>query len=387
MIKFPPGSLDPEYIDTYIRPLFSRTLVRTQEAYFANHSLGRPLDRVHEDLAEFSRIWVEDMDNAWDAWRAEASAFSANIASLVGLPNVVHKSNCGQGLRAVLNSLGDCPHVVASTGEFDSIDFILRVYEQMGRAKITWVPPARSESGIPIYDAEAYADALQPGVDLVVASAVIFKSGQVFRGLEDLREKAHAVGARMMVDAYHAVGVLPQDLNNFDYAVGGCYKYLRGGPGACWLAIHDRHIEDRTSDTGWFAKKDTFRYERPEIPEFAAGVQGWWESTPSIAPLYQARSGLLFTVEVGVDRLREQSLATLTRIRRILEPKGGFVPENPEDWGAFALLPTEDTGRVVGILKSHGVNVDARQGMVRFGPDVLTTEEDLDRLQRALGAL
>lgn len=386
MIKLPPGALDPAYIDKHVRPLFSRALARTQEAYFANHSLGRPLDRVQDDLAEFSRIWVEEMDGAWDKWMAEAEAFSISISTLVGLPNVVHKSNCGQGLRAVLNSLGDCPHVVASTGEFDSIDFILRAYAQAGRAKVTWVPPVRSESGIPIFDSEAYSDVLKPGVDLVVASAVVFKTGQVFRGLDELRQKAHSVGARVLVDAYHAIGVLPQDLSSFDYAVGGCYKYLRGGPGACWLAINQNHINDRTLDTGWFAKKDTFGYERPEVPEFAEGAQGWWESTPSIAPLYQARSGIEFTLAVGVERLREQSLQTLDRVRGILEPAGGFIPQNPEDWGAFALLPTDDPDRVVDTLKAQGINVDARQGCVRFGPDLLTTEEDLDRLARAIGA-
>jgi kynureninase len=384
VIQLPAGELSEAYIRTHIHPLFQRTLARSDEAYFANHSLGRPLDQVEADMAEFSRIWIEDMDAAWDAWMQEAEAFAARTAQLIKLPNIVHKSNCGQGLRAVLNSLGECPHVLASTEEFDSLDFILRVYAQRGRAKVTWVSPQRREGPVPLLDVEAYAEKLVQGIDLVVVSAVLFKTGQIMQSLSQLLERAHAVGARVLVDCYHAAGVIPLDLAEFDYAVGGSYKYLRGGPGACWLAIHDRHLENRTLDTGWFAKRNPFSYERPEIPEFGEGTQAWMESTPSIAPLYQARSGQQFTLATGVERLRSHSLGVLHRIRELLEPKGGFVPSDPHQWGGFALWPVQDTKPAVAKLKEKGINVDARQGFVRFGPDVLTSESDLKRLRLAL---
>ena len=44
---------------------------------------------------------------------------------------------------------------------------------------------------------------------------------------------AHRAGARVLLDVYHSLGVLPVDLTalDVDFAVGGSYKYLRGGPG------------------------------------------------------------------------------------------------------------------------------------------------------------
>src|SRR5205085_9627134 len=91
-----------------------------------------------------------------------------------------------------------------------------------------------------------------------------------------------------------------------DFAVGGSYKYLRGGPGACFLYVHPRHLDGdlRSLDIGWFGKEDAFTYARPDPPRFAAGGDGWRESTPAVLPAYQARAGQVFTQQIGVERLR-----------------------------------------------------------------------------------
>ena len=101
-----------------------------------------------------------------------------------------------------------------------------------------------------------------------------------------------------------------------DFAVGGSYKYLRGGPGACFLYVHPRHLDGglRTLDTGWFAKEAPFAYERPDPPRFATGGDGWMESTPAVLPFYQSRAGQLFALAIGVARLRSYSLAAQRRL-------------------------------------------------------------------------
>jgi kynureninase len=69
------------------------------------------------------------MGAAWDAWSGEIAAFRARLAQLIGAPRtdcVVPKSSAGQGLRAVLNTYDGVPRVVATRGEFDSLDVILR---------------------------------------------------------------------------------------------------------------------------------------------------------------------------------------------------------------------------------------------------------------------
>ncbi len=107
----------------------------------------------------------------------------------------------------------------------------------------------------------------------------------------------------MLLDVYHSLGALPVDVAalDVDFAVGGSYKYLRGGPGACFLYVHPRHLDGslRTLDIGWFAKREPFAYRRPDPPQFAEGGDAFLESTPPILTWYQARAGQQLALALG----------------------------------------------------------------------------------------
>ena len=141
----------------------------------------------------------------------------------------------------------------------------------------------------------------------------------------------------------------------------------------------------RTLDTGWFAKRDTFSYKRPRTPEFADGGDAWLESTPPVLTAYQATPGLEFTLSIGADRIRAYGLDRLARLREAFSCEGVelFAPGDPMSFGAFALLPVRDASDFARGLKMKGVTVDARGGFARFGPDLLTTEDEMCEAARA----
>ncbi|HYR00035.1 MAG TPA: aminotransferase class V-fold PLP-dependent enzyme, partial [Casimicrobiaceae bacterium] len=261
------GPLTEGAVRAHVAPLFSRVLsAQPGRVYLANHSLGRPLDATADDVREGLALWGSQLGDAWDAWNAEIGAWRARLAALMGAPRpdcVVPKTSAGQGLRAVLNAHDGVPRVVATRGEFDSLDVILREYARRGRIALAFVEPRADAS----FAAEDVLAAIAGGADLVVVSQVLFRTGQVLPGLAAIVAAAHAAGARLLLDVYHSLGVFPVDLAalDVDFAVGGSYKYLRGGPGACYLYLHPRHLDGRlrTLDIGWFAKAAPFRYERP----------------------------------------------------------------------------------------------------------------------------
>lgn len=393
-----PGPLTEPALREQVFPLFSRALGCERargEIYLANHSLGRPPDRTGEDVARAVELWYRDMDGAWDAWIAEQNAFRGNIAALIGATSgdsVVPKTSAGQGLRAVLNALPTTrPKVVATTGEFDSIDIILKTYAHKGRASVSWVPP--DETGL--FHAERIAGAITPGTDLVVVSHAIFATGQLLTGLEGVVERAHRAGALVLLDTYHTAGAIEVGFGTLgaDFAIGGSYKYTRGGPGACWLAIAERHLRPEgappadglfTLDTGWFAKRGTFDYVRSDAPEFMAGGDAWLESTPAILAPFQAKAGLELTLGLGVSRIRAHNLEMQARLAGALGDRG--VPTRLiEPRGAFLLVPHPDAPAVCRRLRTLGVAADARAcpsgwtRHIRLCPDVLTTDEEIAR--------
>ena len=383
MIDIGAAALNEALIAQSIRPLFSRALAPGRPIYLANHSLGRPPDRVVEDVQRTLDAWYRDMGEAWDEWLAARDRFRALTAQLVGAPSgdsVIPKTSAGQGLRAVLN-LFDAPIRVLSTDcEFDSIDFILRVYRDKGRIELTTVP-AR---------AEALIDAMHAGPpQLVVVSTVLFRSGEIVAGIEDVVRSARAAGASVLLDVYHHAGVLPLDLAalDADFAVGGSYKYTRGGPGACWLYVHPRNHSRRTLDTGWFAKDDPFGYERPDPPRFAPGGDAWMESTPpELAPV-QALAGLEFTNASGAVRLREYHLAQKERFAAQLAQRGLRVEGAGPQFGAFLSLAHPEATRLSAELMRRGVKTDARGDRLRLCADLLNTDDELAAASQAVAGV
>jgi kynureninase len=355
--------LDEPWLKANVWPRFSRVLART-EIYLANHSLGRPPDRTAEDLRAAIDRWYRDMDGAWDTWLEGRETFRSLTSRLLNAPSadcIVPKASAGQGLRAVLNALAGRPRVLASDAEFDSLDFILRVYREKGRIELKALP----------FDGFRFEPC-----DLVVISTVAFRDGKVFSDLQRTIRDTHAGGAKVLLDVYHHAGALPLDLGalDADFAVGGSYKYLRGGPGACWLYVHPRHHKLVTLDTGWFAKKDVFAYVRPDPPQFGPGGDAWLESTPPVLAPFQALAGLEITLELGVERIRDYNLSQKRFLASLLPVHG-----EDEGHGAFVTLRHSRASSLAGELEVRGVKADARGEFLRLCPDFLNSRDELER--------
>jgi kynureninase len=375
------GELNEQQIDVHIRPLFSRSLQYSHDAiYLANHSLGRALDQTENDIKEGLGHWYVDLEKSWDMWLEEVAAFRQRVATLIHAPSpdcVVPKASAGQGLRTILNCYDQPIRVITSADEFNSIDHILKVYAGRGRIRLKRIAPSTNFH----YRTEDFLKAIQAGTDLVVVSMVLFTTGQLLSNLPSLVKAAHGQGAKVLLDLYHAAGAVPVDVADLDidFAIGGSYKYLRGGPGASWLYLHPRHLDStmETLDSGWFAQANPFAFERHPSPQLAAGGNRFLESTPAILPFYQARAGLNFTLGIGIDRLRRHSLQQQEALEVMLQKKGIPFLGRTEERGAFIAIPHQQAQLMADRLGKNGVICDAREGLLRFCPDLLNTREEL----------
>lgn len=374
------GVLTEAELRLHVFPLFSNTL-SAPGIYLANHSLGRPLDQTEDDLREGFRLWRTRLGDAWDQWMEEEQEHRSRLAQLIGASRsdcIVPKTSAGQGLRAALNALPGVPRVVSTTAEFDSIDVILKQYAAVGKISAQFVSCEASDGSI---DLSSLMEKIAEGADLVVISQVMFMTGRVVPNLDLLAEDCHQVGARLLVDAYHSVGVFPVDVTsmNADFMIGGSYKYLRGGPGAAFLYVSPNALSSglKPIDIGWFAKDHPFLYERPDPPRFAHGGSAFLESTPPVLTYYQARAGQQLALELGVDRIRAYNLDRLRRLKRYLSDCGVEAEGADDGHGGFLTIENPSAVSLSEALERRGITTDARGQWLRLSPDYLTPDSAL----------
>jgi kynureninase len=111
------------------------------------------------------------------------------------------------------------------------------------------------------------------------------------------------------------------------------------------------------------------------------------ESTPAVLTCYQARAGQLFTMAVGVSRLRAYSLAQQRMLIGLLGERGVRAEGGSDDRGAFIVVRSGRARAWAGELERRGVIVDSRGDILRLCPDLLSTQAELARAAVLLGEI
>ena len=102
--------------------------------------------------------------------------------------------------------------------------------------------------------------------------------------------------------------------------------------------------------------------------------------------LYAATAGYDVIEEVGVDRIRERSLALTQLLIDLLDAAGFEIgsPREPERRGGTVLVRTPDDAAVHAELGERGIICDFRPDAgVRLGPHFYNTEDELEAHRRA----
>jgi kynureninase len=359
--------------------------------HLISHSLGAMPRRVVEDLAEFGRLWVEKSITSWEVWLPEVDRAAARIGRLLGAPDgtVIMNTNVSAVQAILASALDYTParnRVVYSDMNFPSVSYVWKAEERRG-AEVVIV---KSEDGIGVA-ADRLCEAIDERTLVVPISHVLFRSSY----LQDARrviQRAHEVGARVILDCYQSLGTVPFDVVdlNVDFACGGSVKWLCGGPGAAYLYVRQDLIptlEPRA--TGWFAHEKPFAFTMPE-QHYAPNVWRYLGGTPAIAALYQARAGAEIIAEIGVERIRRKSLRQTARLMELIEERGFKLgsPRDPERRGGSVVFDFEGSAQVARELNARRYFCDHRPGAgIRISPHFYTKDEELDAFFGQVDAL
>jgi kynureninase len=273
------------------------------------------------------------------------------------------------------------PRIVTTTGEFHSLHRQLARLEEEG-VEVVWVD-ARPRDGLD----DRLLAAIGEGTAMVAFSAVLFEDAYVLPRVGAIVERAAAVGALPLVDAYHAFNVVPLDLGpaaRHAFVTAGGYKYAEFGEGICWMRLPEGKAL-RPVDTGWFADFGALAAARGDRVAYGAKGARFGGGTFDPTPFYRARAVLGHFARFGltVERLRAISLEQTRRIIARLDAAGlgGRVvsPRDDARRGGFVAVQAGNASAVVRRLRARGVLADARHELVRLGPAPYVTDGEIDR--------
>ncbi len=309
--------------------------------YLDGNSLGALPRKAAERLdTAIADEWGRDLIRGWNAgWYDAPRRIGDKIARLVGAGSgevVVSDSTSVNLFKLVMAALSvqrGRERVVSDVLNFPSDLYVLQgCIRLLGeRHRLDLIPSA---DGITI-DLPTLLDAIDERTALVTLSHVTFKSGFLHDAVA-VTEKARRVGALVLWDLSHSVGVVPIDLRGWgaDLAVGCSYKYLNGGPGAPAFLYVRRGLQERAQSPiwGWFGQRAPFGFDLDYEP--AEGVTRFLAGTPPVLSLIALEPALELVLEAGIERIRAKSVSLTSYlvdlVDAVLAPLG-FRLGSPRD--------------------------------------------------------
>ena len=340
--------------------------------YLINHSLGAMPTMAETRLAEYAHTWKTRGIRAWgEGWWTMPMSVGDQVGRIVGAPpgtTVMHQ-NVAVAEAIVLSCF-------RPVGERNRI-----VYERANFPSVRYLYEAQPDLEVVVCDDDAaIVDAIDERTLLVPVSHVLFKSGEI-QDAAAIVARAREAGAHVVLDAYQSAGIVPLDVTalDVDFAVGGSVKWLCGGPGNGWLYVRPDLAERlEPTFTGWQAHEHPFGFE--EEMRYASGAARFLTGTPNVPALYAATAGYDLIEEIGIERIRANSLRQTELLISLADARGFEVmsPRDPDRRGGTVTVRVPEFPAVHRELAERQILCDFRPDAgIRLGPHYFTSDDEL----------
>jgi kynureninase len=342
--------------------------------YLINHSLGAMPAEAARRLELFAHEWATRGARAWgEGWWASPVRVGDLVGSIVGAPpgSTVMHQNVTVAEAIVLSCFDLRPprnRIVFEAGLFPSVRYVQQAWSRFGAEVVV------------CDDAEAVIDAIDERTLLVPVSHVLYKTAEI-QPIERIVARAHEFGAHVCLDAYQSAGAVPLDVAELGIAfcVGGSVKWLCGGPGAGWLYVRPDLAEElEPAFAGWQGHVRPFAFEDEMEP--ASGAARFLTGTPVVAANYAASAGYEIVKEIGVDRIRTNSMRQTALLVALVDDAGFELtsPREPAIRGGSVVFRVPDFQAVHAELAAREIICDYRPDAgLRFGPHFFTTDDEI----------
>jgi kynureninase len=367
-------------------PILSRSV------YMISNSLGAMPRRTADRLAEYAEMWATRGVRAWEErWWDMPLEIGNKIASLIGAPNgtVSMHENVTAAHAIALSTVrpnDSRRRLVCSGMDFPSMIHLYRAQQQSG-FELRVVP---GESDLTVAT-DALLNAIDRTTAVVAISHVLFRTSFIVDAAA-IVARAREVGAVVILDVYQSAGIVPLDVSELqvDFAIGGCLKWLCGGPGNAFMYTRPDVLKSaRPAITGWLADSAPFEFDTERL-EPRADAMRMMNGTPAVPAYYAALEGLEIISRVGIARIREKSQRLTARLLDLVDEYGfiSAASRDPEHLAGTVAVSVPEALQVSRTLKARNFVVDYRPPVgIRISPHFYNTADEIDQVMAEIRSI
>ncbi len=359
--------------------------ILSHSVYMISNSLGAMPRQTARNLAEYAETWATRGVRAWEErWWEMPAEVGNKIGRLIGAPpgTVSMHENVTTAQMVALSTIRPSPgrnRIVCSAMDFPSMIYLYRGLQAAGFELV--VVPGEDDLTV---STDRMLAAIDSTTAVVAFSHVLFRTSYIMDAAA-IAQRARDAGAAVLLDTYQSAGIIPVDVTTLgvDFAVGGCLKWLCGGPGNAFLyARPDVLKKAQPSFTGWLSHQRPFAFDVDD-DELRDDAMHMMNGTPAIPAYYAALAGLAIINEVGVDRIRARSCEMTARLLALVDEYGftSAASREPKRLAGTVAIDVPDAPSVSRTLKARDFVVDYRPPVgVRISPHFYNTVEEIDRI-------
>src|SRR5438046_6356880 len=265
--------------------------------------------------------------------------------------------------------------LITTDGEFHTIR------RQLDRLSEEGIEVVKVASGPAATLAERLAQKVDEHTAAVLVSAVLYTNAHIVPNLRATLETCERHGAELLVDAYHALNVVPYSLKKEGleraYVVGGGYKYCQLGPGNAFLRF-PQDSDLRPVVTGWLTEfTDSSRSPAGGRVAYGPGPARFAGATYDFTSHYRA---------AAVFKFFEDQKLTPPKLRELNQHQMEILSGGSRNdaIGGFLAIPAPRAGKIQKALRKKNIWTDYRGEMLRLGPAPYLTDDQLHVALKAL---
>jgi len=300
---------------------------------------------------------------------------------------------CAPDDVAVFNSVSEALNCIAWSLELDqgklistNIEFPSVTYPALRMAQkesgITTKLVSAVDWNVPVED---ILDEIDDTTKAVFITHVENLTGQV-HDIRRISERAHEVGATVIVDGIQAAGYIPLDVKKLqiDAYITGSYKWLCS-PFGTGIAYISNELYDKLTPlfVGWRTAEEIWDFD-PNVITYPSTARKFEYSTSAYGVKLGMVESIKYLRNIGIDKIYEHNMKLDGILREELGQIDGIDIITIEDHGPIVTFKIKgrDSSEINNRLRNleRPVELSVRLGLIRISPHLYNTEEDIAQL-------